>query len=85
MEILAADYDGVFPELIYAGINVQINPKLGLMHNKFMYVDNTILVNGSANWSSSSFTRNDESFIVINKLTEEQQNYLDMYWNYLWP
>lgn len=85
IEVLAADFGGILPDLIKAGIQVRVNPSLSFMHNKFMYVDNAILVNGSANWSKSSFTRNDESYIVLDPLKIEQQELLDSYWNYLWP
>lgn len=79
VEVLAADFGGLLPDLIKAGIQVRVNPSLSFMHNKFMYVDNAILVNGSANWSKSSFTRNDESYIVLDPLTTEQQELLDSY------
>lgn len=85
IKILAADYEGVIPQLMQEGINVGVNASFTLMHNKFMYIDHKILVNGSANFSKSSFTRNDESYIVINQLTSEQKKILDNYWNYLWP
>jgi len=83
VEVLAPDLGGVLPSLIKAGISVKVNPKLSFMHNKFMYVDRNVLVNGSANWSVSSFTRNDESFVVVRSMSEEQQNLMDAYWEYL--
>lgn len=85
IEILANDFEGILPDLIKAGIQVRVNPSFSFMHNKFMYVDHAILVNGSANWSKSSFSRNDESYIVLDPLTIEQQEVLDSYWKYLWP
>lgn len=85
VQIVVPDLTGNIPKLISAGIEVQVNPKLGLMHNKFMWVDETILVNGSANWSQSSFTRSDESFIVMDPLMPDQLEILKSYWNYLFP
>jgi len=75
--------DPVAKNLIDAGIVVMTNPKLNFMHNKWMWVDDQILVNGSANWSRSSFSRNDESFLVIKNLNPTQHIYLTEYWNYL--
>jgi phosphatidylserine/phosphatidylglycerophosphate/cardiolipin synthase-like enzyme len=83
VEVLAQDLGGVLPSLMKAGISVIVNPKLSFMHNKFMYVDGKVLVNGSANWSVSSFTRNDESFVVVRAMSQEQQELMDAYWEYL--
>ena len=43
-----------------AGISVIQKPHLPLMHNKWMIIDEQTFYNGSANWSKSWFTRNDE-------------------------
>lgn len=83
IQIVAPDFEGNIPKLIAAGIEVKINTKLGLMHNKLMCVDDYILVNGSANWSQSSFTRSDESFIVIDPMTTTQIEGFLAYWSYL--
>lgn len=83
VEVVAEDLGGELPQLIRAEIHVIDNPKLGLMHNKFMIVDQSSFVNGSANWSKSSFSRNDESFLIIENLTSTQQEVLQSYWNYL--
>jgi phosphatidylserine/phosphatidylglycerophosphate/cardiolipin synthase-like enzyme len=84
VQVVAPDLGGNLPQLMTAGIDVRVNPKLSFMHNKLMCIDNTILVNGSANWSQSSFTRSDESFVVIEPLTLEQSEVLIDYWNYLY-
>lgn len=83
VQVVAPDKGGNLPKLMGAGIEVKVNPKLDLMHNKLMCVDDKIFVNGSANWSQSSFTRSDESFIVIEPLTTEQSSAIEAYWNYL--
>ena len=66
-----------------AGISVIEKPHLFTMHNKWMLVDNTTFFNGSANWSRSWFTRNDETAIILNNLRREQEQYLIDYWNAL--
>lgn len=52
-----------------------------MLHHKFAYIDRTILVNGSANWTRSAFEVNDDCFMVIHDLTETQQMKLDELWN----
>lgn len=83
VQVVAPDFGGVLLNLMAAGIPVIVNPKLSFMHNKMMIIDDHILVNGSANWSQSSFTRNDESFVVIEPLTFDQLQFLNNYWHYL--
>lgn len=84
VQVLAPDFGGNFLKLMSAGIEVRVNTKLSFMHNKLMLIDNHVLVNGSANWSQSSFTRSDESFVIIDPLTSEQSEILIEYWNYLY-
>lgn len=66
-----------------AGISVIEKPHLLTMHNKWMLIDNTTFFNGSANWSRSWFTRNDETAIILNNLKKEQEQYLIDYWSAL--
>lgn len=66
-----------------AGISVIQKPHLPLMHNKWMIIDEQTFYNGSANWSKSWFTRNDESAVILHKLQERQLRYLLNYWNEL--
>lgn len=83
VQVVAPDIGGNLPKLLMAGIDVTVNHSLAFMHNKLMIIDNTTLINGSANWSQSAFTRNDESFVIIEPLSPEQQQILISYWNYL--
>ena len=83
VQIVSQDFGGTIPTLISNGLKVTANPKFSLMHNKLMCIDGTTLVNGSANWSQSSFTRSDESFVILEPLTEEQNEAFENYWSYL--
>lgn len=75
---------GSVPQLLRdAGISVIQKPHLPLMHNKWMIIDEQTFYNGSANWSKSWFTRNDESALILDKLQEKQLRYLLDYWNAL--
>lgn len=84
VEILLQDKkDVVSKNLQDAGIIVKVNPNLNFLHNKLLWIDGNILVNGSANWSRSAFSRNDESFFVLENLSEEHRVYLEEYWTTL--
>lgn len=84
VQVVAPDLGGNLPRLMAAGIEVKVNPHLSFMHNKLMCIDHHVLVNGSANWSQSSFTRSDESFVIVEPLTPEQTRIFTDYWNYLY-
>lgn len=64
-----------------AGIPVRLSTGQGLLHYKFAYIDDSILVNGSANWTNSAFTRNDDYFIVVYPLTPDQQIKMNQLWS----
>jgi len=67
-----------------AGIAVRLSTGEGLMHHKFVEIDNTMLINGSANWTNNAFKLNDDCFIVLYPLTPEQQDKMDRVWETLW-
>lgn len=52
-----------------------------LLHHKFAYIDGKTLVNGSANWTKAAFAQNDDFFIVLHDLTEEQNQEMESLWN----
>jgi phosphatidylserine/phosphatidylglycerophosphate/cardiolipin synthase-like enzyme len=64
-----------------AGIPVKLNTGQGLLHHKFAYIDGTILVNGSANWTQQAFKLNDDYFYVVYPLTAEQQRKMNQLWS----
>ncbi len=66
-----------------AGITITQKRHLPLMHNKWMIADDEDFLNCSANWSKSWFSRNDESAVIINKLTDKQKQSLLTYWKQL--
>lgn len=63
------------------GIPIFLSDGEALLHHKFLYVDGHTLVNGSANWTKAAFTQNDDCFIVIHDLTEEQHAKMDALWS----
>lgn len=63
------------------GLPVRLSTGNKLMHNKFAYIDDTILVNGSANWTNAAFKENDDYFIILYPLTLEQQIKMNKLWS----
>jgi phosphatidylserine/phosphatidylglycerophosphate/cardiolipin synthase-like enzyme len=64
-----------------SGINVKTNQGPALLHHKFLYIDDAILVNGSANWTKAAFTQNDDCFMILYYLTPEQKERMDQLWS----
>ncbi|NGX57482.1 MAG: Cardiolipin synthase [Chlamydiae bacterium] len=67
----------VIEALREAGVPLYFNKGKELLHTKTMMIDDQILVNGSANWTKSAFTRNDDCFMVLWTLTTEQQRFMN--------
>lgn len=59
------------------GIPVCLSTGQGLLHHKFAYIDESILVNGSANWTLRAFQENDDSFVILDPLTPKQKEKMD--------
>ncbi|KAF3362961.1 hypothetical protein PHSC3_000495 [Chlamydiales bacterium STE3] len=60
-----------------SGIPVYTNPGSSLLHYKFLYIDQDVLVNGSANWTKAAFQQNDDFFIILHQLNEMQTKKMD--------
>ncbi len=72
------------------GIPVHLSTGQGLLHYKFAYIDEKILINGSANWTAAAFKDNDDFFLVIHPLTDkqtltdQQKNKMSELWKNIW-
>lgn len=66
------------------GVEVHLSRGGPLLHHKFLYIDDDILVNGSANWTKAAFTQNDDCFIIVHRLTLEQNKKLLALWEVIW-
>ncbi|MCC5832764.1 MAG: phosphatidylserine/phosphatidylglycerophosphate/cardiolipin synthase family protein [Chlamydiales bacterium] len=66
--------------LVEAGLCVWLSSGQKLLHHKCLWVDEKILVNGSANWTKAAFSKNKDCFFILNDLTEDQQNKLRTMW-----
>lgn len=55
----------------------------GLMHHKFMWIDDEILEHGSANWTKAAFKDNDDYIVIIDPLSSHQKEVMNRIWNVL--
>lgn len=62
-------------------IPVTLTDTGGLMHHKFMWIDDNILEHGSANWTKAAFKDNDDYIVIIDPLTPHQKQVLTKIWN----
>jgi phosphatidylserine/phosphatidylglycerophosphate/cardiolipin synthase-like enzyme len=82
VEVVTEDQNQEAIKLIKAsGIPVRT---VAFIHQKFMFIDDEILLNGSPNWSMNAFSRSDESFIVLYDLSSEQLSEMHSIWSDLW-
>lgn len=66
------------------GIPVHLSTGQGLLHYKMAYIDEEVLINGSANWTTAAFKNNDDGFLVIYPLTTGQQTKMNQLWKAIW-
>lgn len=63
------------------GISLALKDTGGLMHHKFMWIDDEILEHGSANWTKAAFKDNDDYIVIINPLSSHQKEVMTKIWN----
>lgn len=73
----------VIDTLLKGGIQTHVYQGPGLLHHKFMWIDDEILFSGSANWTKSAFTQNREYTILLKNLTDPQKETMHSLWNSL--
>lgn len=66
--------------LAKAKLPVRLSNGKALFHYKFAWIDDKILVNGSANWTLAAFNTNDDCFLIVHDLTKEQKAQLRGIW-----
>lgn len=71
---------GVAKALQKGKVPFMINTSQGLLHYKTMIIDDTILVNGSANWTKAAFRQNEDCYFVLSPLNEAQNKFLENMW-----
>lgn len=58
--------------LCEAGIPVRTNYGNALLHHKCLWIDETLLACGSANWTRAAIKSNDDYFVVLSPLNSKQ-------------
>ena len=75
---------GVVQKLVEAGVPVKYHGGFGLHHYKWICIDQSILVTGSANWTRAAFSKNRDLFLVISPLPGKQRQRIDRLMNLHW-
>lgn len=65
------------------GVRTLISQGIQLMHHKFAYIDERILITGSANWTKAAFTKNSDCLLILHNLNEEQRSCMNRIWKNL--
>lgn len=63
------------------GIPVRLSTGSALLHHKLAWIDDNTLINGSANWTKAAFTQNDDCFIILHNLNDQQKQCLNSMWD----
>lgn len=64
-----------------ANVPLSIYTGPGLLHHKFVWIDNTTLAAGSANWTKAAFKDNADCILFLDNLTPQQNDALTTLWN----
>lgn len=70
----------VYKKLLGAGVSVALSNTNDLLHYKMAWIDKEILINGSSNWTLSAFNKNDDCILIVDPLTNEQQQAMSKLW-----
>jgi phosphatidylserine/phosphatidylglycerophosphate/cardiolipin synthase-like enzyme len=71
-----------YSKLLSAGINIHIDHRGGIMHDKVAIIDDHIVITGSFNWSQVATEVNRENLIVIDSVvvaSSYEQNFQQNY------
>lgn len=63
-----------------AGVNVFLSQGVQLLHHKFVYIDEQMLVMGSANWTKAAFYKNSDCIVSLSNLNAEQKKFMTTLW-----
>lgn len=66
-----------------AGVRTLLSQGVQLMHHKFAYIDERMLVTGSANWTKAAFAKNSDCLMILHNLDQEQRTCINRIWKNL--
>ncbi len=64
-KLQAAQKSSAVQELFQYGVNIKVNSRYKIEHNKFAVFDNRVLVTGSYNWTNAASRKNSENCLFI--------------------
>lgn len=64
-------------------VDIQLSQGSQLLHHKFIYIDENILVTGSSNWTKAAFYRNHDCFLILRHLNKDQKKFMNQLWEYI--
>lgn len=64
------------------GITVLIHQGPQLLHHKWAWIDDSILIMGSANWTQAAFKKNHDFLLVMTKMPAKCKRTIRTLWNY---
>ena len=64
-------------------VPIFISQGVQLMHHKFLWIDEKILLTGSANWTKSAFYKNSDCFVALHNLNAQQKTFMKKLWRQL--
>ena len=63
------------------GITVLFSQGVQLLHHKFAWIDDQILVCGSTNWTVAAFNKNSDLLLALRQLTQDQKEFMQQLWH----
>lgn len=82
-KLQASNKNSKVRELYDFGINIRVNSKHKIEHNKFAIFDFDSVVTGSYNWTEPASDKNSENCLFFNHNKKSIQEYYNRF-NYLW-
>lgn len=64
-----------------AGINCPLHAGYELLHHKWVFIDETLFISGSANWTQPAFKKNVDTLFFLSPLNQKQRKALETIWN----
>ncbi|MBD3286634.1 DUF1669 domain-containing protein [candidate division WOR-3 bacterium] len=61
--------------LVKNNIDVRVEKGAGIMHHKFVLIDDSVTITGSFNWTASAETQNDENILLIKGFDKIYRSY----------
>jgi cardiolipin synthase A/B len=74
----------IFEQLQKAGIPVILSRGDKLLHYKWAWIDSSIFIMGSANWTQAAFAKNEDFVLILEPLTSSQIDRMQRLWKQIY-